>query len=138
MGQLAFFLLNLVDEPAIVTYPPAPYTAVHVRRTDKIGTEAEEHDFGEYMQHVRHPTVYVATDDPSVVESAQRQYPNHTFYSNNKGAEDAALKTRYTDDSLRGLIQDLFALAHADFLVWTMIDFVCCSREDLRNVNEGD
>lgn len=103
----------------MVQYPPTPYTAVHVRRTDKIGTEAEKHDLGEYMQHVRHSTVYIATDDPSVVASAQRQYPNHSFYSNIKGAEDASLKSRYTDDSLRGLIQDLFALAHADFLVRT-------------------
>ena len=36
LGQLTSFLLDLVDEAGMVTYPPAPYSAVHVRRTDKV------------------------------------------------------------------------------------------------------
>lgn len=52
--------------------------SIHVRRTDKVGTEAALHKAAEYMTHVedwykqREMTekvirrVYVATDDPSV------------------------------------------------------------------------
>jgi hypothetical protein len=111
-----------VDEPGTVTYPPAPYTAIHVRRTDKIGTEAEEHAIDEYMRHARHRHVYLATDEPAVVEAAQRLYPNHTFHHNVAGATEAK-NARYTDASLRGLIQDVFALAHADFMVSCSIEW---------------
>lgn len=57
---------------------------VHVRRTDKVGTEAAFHPIEEYMLHVenqfqslaRHmhidkKRVYLATDDPSLLQEAK-------------------------------------------------------------------
>lgn len=60
---------------------------VHVRRTDKVGTEASFHSLSEYMDHVKEffdiydlktesknkRTVYLATDDLSVMEEAKRE-----------------------------------------------------------------
>lgn len=57
---------------------------VHVRRTDKVGTEAAFHPIEEYMLHVEEQfqhlarrvhvdkkRVYLATDDPSLLQEAK-------------------------------------------------------------------
>lgn len=57
---------------------------VHVRRTDKVGTEAAFHPIEEYMVHVEEQfqllarrvhvdkkRVYLATDDPSLLQEAK-------------------------------------------------------------------
>lgn len=57
---------------------------VHVRRTDKVGTEAAFHTIEEYMVHVEEhfqllarrmqvdkKRVYLATDDPSLLKEAK-------------------------------------------------------------------
>lgn len=53
--------------------------SVHIRRTDKIGTEASYYSVEEYMEHVDewyelHGTqidvkqIYLATDDPTIID----------------------------------------------------------------------
>ena len=62
------------------------YFRVHVRRTDKVGTEAAFHSIDEYMSHVddyyqalelTQPNimrrVYLASDDPSVISDARKK-----------------------------------------------------------------
>ena len=63
------------------------YYRIHVRRTDKVGTEAAFHGIEEYMEHVeqwfmtqeRIPgkidkrRVYIASDDPSVLPDARKK-----------------------------------------------------------------
>lgn len=58
---------------------------MHVRRTDKIGTEASFHPLEEYMKHVEEwydqqeyngveitrRRIYLATDDPNVITEAR-------------------------------------------------------------------
>lgn len=59
---------------------------VHVRRTDKVGTEAAFHSIDEYMMHVEKyyamlkisqpdlvKRVYLASDDPTVITEAQKK-----------------------------------------------------------------
>lgn len=59
---------------------------VHVRRTDKVGTEAAFHPIEEYMIHVEEQfqllarrahvdkkRVYLATDDPSLLQEAKNK-----------------------------------------------------------------
>ncbi|KAG7258565.1 hypothetical protein CRUP_037428 [Coryphaenoides rupestris] len=59
-------------------------SSVHVRRTDKVGTEAAFHPIDEYMSHVDEQfqllarrmhvdkkRVYLATDDPSLLQEAK-------------------------------------------------------------------
>ena len=60
---------------------------VHVRRTDKVGTEAAFHSIDEYMFHVADyfnkldmkqkvevRRVYLASDDPSVIPEAKKKW----------------------------------------------------------------
>lgn len=66
-----------------LTLSLCPYR-VHVRRTDKVGTEAAFHPIEEYMVHVEEhfqllarrmkvdkKRVYLATDDPSLLKEAK-------------------------------------------------------------------
>lgn len=59
---------------------------IHVRRTDKIGTEAQFHPIEEYMEHVEEyykqlsmnqiideKRVYLATDDPNLLAECRKK-----------------------------------------------------------------
>lgn len=61
--------------------------SVHIRRTDKVGTEAAFHPLEEYMNHVEEyykqlemtqpvdvRRVYLASDDPTVLKDAKAKY----------------------------------------------------------------
>lgn len=62
--------------------------SVHIRRTDKVGTEAAFHKLDEYMIHVEEyykhrellndkvdkKRVYLATDEPKLFSEAKRKY----------------------------------------------------------------
>ena len=65
------------------------FFSVHVRRTDKVGTEADFHPIQEYMTHVenyydllekRQPVtkrrIYLATDEPKLLEETRKKYIN--------------------------------------------------------------
>nr|XP_054369915.1 alpha-(1,6)-fucosyltransferase [Mirounga angustirostris] len=111
---------------------------VHVRRTDKVGTEAAFHPIEEYMVHVEEHfqllarrmqvdkrRVYLATDDPSLLKEAKTKYPTYEFISDNSISWSAGLHNRYTENSLRGVILDIHFLSQADFLVCTFSSQVC-------------
>ena len=62
-------------------------SSIQVRRTDKVGTEAAFHGIEEYMKHVdewydsyemRHDVqkrrVFLASDDPSVLQDAKKKF----------------------------------------------------------------
>ncbi|XP_069064997.1 alpha-(1,6)-fucosyltransferase [Pleurodeles waltl] len=115
-----------------------PVIGVHVRRTDKVGTEAAFHPIEEYMVHVEEHfqllarrmqidkrRVYLATDDPSLLQEAKTKYPNYEFISDNSISWSAGLHNRYTENSLRGVILDIHFLSQADFLVCTFSSQVC-------------
>ncbi|KAJ8009298.1 hypothetical protein DPEC_G00087440 [Dallia pectoralis] len=115
-----------------------PIIGVHVRRTDKVGTEAAFHPIEEYMQHVEEQfqvmarrvhvdqkRVYLATDDPSLLQEAKTKYPDYEFISDNSISWSAGLHNRYTENSLRGVILDIHFLSQTDFLVCTFSSQVC-------------
>uniref|UniRef100_A0A8D0H842 Alpha-(1,6)-fucosyltransferase n=1 Tax=Sphenodon punctatus TaxID=8508 RepID=A0A8D0H842_SPHPU len=115
-----------------------PVIGVHVRRTDKVGTEAAFHPIEEYMVHVEErfqllarrmridkKRVYLATDDPSLLQEAKSKYPHYEFISDNSISWSAGLHNRYTENSLRGVILDIHFLSQADFLVCTFSSQVC-------------
>uniref|UniRef100_A0A4W6EKY4 Alpha-(1,6)-fucosyltransferase n=1 Tax=Lates calcarifer TaxID=8187 RepID=A0A4W6EKY4_LATCA len=119
---------------------PADYrqAGVHVRRTDKVGTEAAFHPIEEYMLHVEEQfqhlarrvhvdkkRVYLATDDPSLLQEAKTKYPDYEFISDNSISWSAGLHNRYTENSLRGVILDIHFLSQTDFLVCTFSSQVC-------------
>ncbi|KAK3516289.1 hypothetical protein QTP70_009366 [Hemibagrus guttatus] len=115
-----------------------PIIGVHVRRTDKVGTEAAFHPIEEYMLHVEEQfqlmaqrmqldkkRVYLATDDPSLLQEAKNKYPDYEFISDNSISWSAGLHNRYTENSLKGVILDIHFLSQTDFLVCTFSSQVC-------------
>uniref|UniRef100_A0A8C4QCX5 Alpha-(1,6)-fucosyltransferase n=1 Tax=Eptatretus burgeri TaxID=7764 RepID=A0A8C4QCX5_EPTBU len=115
-----------------------PIVGVHVRRTDKVGTEAAFHSIDEYMSHVQEVyallalhkdvpirRVYLATDDPKLLAEAQARYPKYRFISDNGISRSAGLQQRYSESSLLGVILDIHFLAQSDFLVCTFSSQVC-------------
>ncbi len=110
-----------------------------MRRTDKIGTEASFHSLDEYMRGVKEfydmyqmaknepvkRRVYLATDDPSVIEEAKTNYPIYEFIYDESHSKLAALDFRYSTESAEAVISDLHFLAHSDFLVCTFSSRIC-------------
>lgn len=115
-----------------------PIVGVHVRRTDKIGTEASLHTIDEYMrgvadyfeqleqiQPVDKRRVFLASDDPKVIHEARKKYPEYDIIGDADVARMAAVSTRYTDSALNGIILDIHMLSLSDHLVCTFSSQVC-------------
>jgi len=115
-----------------------PVVGIHVRRTDKVGTEAAFHSVEEYMKYVEEwfrkyelahsnvkRRVYVASDDPKVLGECRKKYPDIEFLGDQNVAKSAAVSSRYSDSSLRGVIQDIHMLSLTDYLVCTFSSQVC-------------
>lgn len=138
---------------------PSPCVGVHVRRTDKIGSEAAFHSLDEYMKIVqeyfrleelkRKPTddgnhranknVYLASDDPSIFEEATSKYSkDYNFIYEKKNAQTAQLSQRYSPDSAQGVILDIFLLSQCDYLVCTFSSQVCRMAYELMQVRYPD
>lgn len=125
------FFLDLLKEHA--KRLKHPYAGIHVRRGDKIGSEAQKHEGWEYMEHVEaffkenHPdgprTVYVATDEPSLVAELQRDYGDRFHFETVNEAStlaNAPLNVRNMNClGTRLIILDIVMLANADFFVGT-------------------
>ncbi|XP_017138193.1 alpha-(1,6)-fucosyltransferase [Drosophila miranda] len=115
-----------------------PIVGVHVRRTDKVGTEAACHSIGEYMTHVEDyyrtleingttvvRRVFIASDDAYVIEEAREKYPHYQIIGDPEVARMASVSTRYTDTALNGIILDIHLLSMSDHLVCTFSSQVC-------------
>ncbi|KAK2580528.1 hypothetical protein KPH14_006259 [Odynerus spinipes] len=113
-----------------------PIVGVHVRRTDKVGTEAAYHDIDEYMTKVDQyfdeletkpdvKRVFLASDDPKVITTARSRYPNYEIIGDPEIAETASVSKRYSDSSLQGIIIDIHLLSLCDYLVCTFSSQVC-------------
>lgn len=114
---------------------------VHVRRTDKVGTEAAFHGIEEYMTHVEDyyrtlevnassgnhvvRRIFLASDDARVIEEARKKYPQYQIVGDPEVARMAAVSTRYTDTALNGIILDIHLLSMSDYLVCTFSSQVC-------------
>jgi len=145
LGQLLKYMLRpqdhlkaMLDQTVESLGFVHPVVGIHVRRTDKVGTEAAFHSVEEYMQHVdeyynfyelTHKVdqrrVFVASDDPKVLGECRAKYPSYTFLGDQEVARSAAVSSRYSDSSLRGVIQDIHLLSLSDFLVCTFSSQVC-------------
>ncbi|KAK3094131.1 hypothetical protein FSP39_024491 [Pinctada imbricata] len=128
-----------------------PCVGVHVRRTDKLAAEAAYHSVDEYMryvaeyfdklemiQEVPERKVFLASDDPSVLPEAKKNYPDYTFISDPSVTLSAGLNKRYTDESLRGVILDIHFLSLCDYLVCTFSSQVCRVAYEKMQTMHGD
>ena len=116
----------------------SPIVGVHVRRTDKVGTEAAFHSMEEYMLHVDNfyemlekrqavaqRRIYLATDDPNLLMEAKQKFHQYEIISDNDISKTAGLGSRYSESSLRGVIVDIHFLSLTDYLVCTFSSQVC-------------
>lgn len=69
--------------------------------------------------------VFIASDDPKVIEEAKQKYKNYDVIGDPDVAKIAAVSTRYTDSSLNGIILDIHLLSLSDYLVCTFSSQVC-------------
>jgi len=128
-----------------------PVVGIHIRRTDKVGTEAAFHSVEEYMKYVEEwwrkqellkpgvkRKVYVASDDPKVLGECRKKYPEVEFLGDQNIAKSAAVSSRYSDSSLRGVIQDIHMLSLTDFLVCTFSSQVCRIAYEIMQQNHVD
>lgn len=115
-----------------------PIVGVHIRRTDKVGTEASLHTVDEYMrgvdeyydqleqvERVTRRRVFLASDDAKVIDEARQKYPHYEIIGDPDVARMAAVSTRYTDSSRNGIILDIHLLSLCDHLVCTFSSQVC-------------
>lgn len=78
---------NGINEVLITYIYLFNFFRVHIRRTDKVGTEAAFHKLDEYMTHVEQyykqrelsekidkKRVYLATDEPKLFSEAKKKY----------------------------------------------------------------
>jgi len=131
-------LLEMLDTTVNNFNIEHPIVGIHIRRTDKVGTEAAFHPVEEYMKYVEEwfrkqeltkadikRRVYVASDDPKVLGECRKKYPEFEFLGDQNVAKSAAVSSRYSDSSLRGVIQDIHMLSITDYLVCTFSSQVC-------------
>lgn len=145
IGQFVKYLLRfqpptqaMIDKGIEKLQFRGPIVGVHIRRTDKVGTEAAFHAVDEYMVGVKDyfdqlamrpdggglgagekRRVFIASDDPQVIPEARKKYPDYEIIGDPSVAKSAAVSTRYSDSSLNGIILDTHLLSRCDFLVCT-------------------
>lgn len=134
-------LQKILDEAEKAQDFGHPIVGIHVRRTDKVGTEAAFHGVDEYMKYVAEyydllaaknggvsvaiKRVFVASDDPKVLAECRKKFPAYTFHGDQGVAKSAAVSSRYNTNSLMGVIKDIHLLAQTDYLVCTFSSQVC-------------
>ena len=69
--------------------------------------------------------VYLATDDPSVIEEAKNNYQNYEFIYDESHPKLAHLNSRYSTESAEAVIMDIHFLSRSDFLVCTFSSNIC-------------
>ena len=81
--------------------------------------------------------VYVASDEPRVLGECRKKYPDVEFLGDQDIARSAAVSSRYSDSSLRGVIQDIHLLSLTDHLVCTFSSQVSIKTGDVQNVKNA-
>ncbi|CAH0560168.1 unnamed protein product [Brassicogethes aeneus] len=145
IGQILKYLLRPQDKTQSIIQETMtkmgfqrPIVGVHVRRTDKVGTEASFHSIEEYMtiveeyynqmelnETVKKRRIYLATDEPRVIQEARTKYPHYEILGDPSISKTAAISTRYSDSSLFGIVFDIHMLSMSDYLVCTFSSQVC-------------
>ncbi|VDD82757.1 unnamed protein product [Mesocestoides corti] len=119
-----------------------PLVGVHVRRTDKIISEAKAYPISRYMEKVEwayrklqieeelfplgqrlEKKVFLASDDARVFSEARDLYPSFTFIGDeNRGK---SYWTRNLRRGVQNVVFDVFSLANCDYVVCTFSSNVC-------------
>lgn len=127
-----------IDEQKARHNMSSKHFGVHVRRSDKI-TEAKYHDLWEYMEFVksiRHKFnntkhhvdnhVYLATDEPSVLDKETANFTEYKFFGDKMVARSAGMgPARYGEGNVIWVLTDLTFLAQSQYLVCTFSSQIC-------------
>ncbi len=115
--------------------------AIQVRRTDK-SRESQFKPIENYLkpvleyydiQDVVKRTLFVATDEPQVIEDIKSKYPDFKLEYDESVIKMVSQKSqRTTDSAIFSIITDVFKLASADFLVCTFSSNICRLAYELR------
>uniref|UniRef100_H2YS60 GT23 domain-containing protein n=1 Tax=Ciona savignyi TaxID=51511 RepID=H2YS60_CIOSA len=125
-----------------------PIVGIHVRRTDKI-KEANYQDLNSYMEYainwydqyvIRHGNVrrkiYLASDDPAIMEEAKSKYTNYQFIFGESACSD--VYSRFTKNGLFGIVKDIFLLRGCDYVVLTMSSNIGRMIQEMRQTSLQD
>uniref|UniRef100_A0A0N5AS11 GT23 domain-containing protein n=1 Tax=Syphacia muris TaxID=451379 RepID=A0A0N5AS11_9BILA len=129
-----------------------PIVGIQIRRTDKVGSEAAFHALDEYVkwaevwfriQEKRQKKsltrrIFIASDDPTVFSEAREHYPEYTVYGDESIAKSAQLGSRYSEQSLIGVIVDIELLSRCSYLVCTFSSQICRMGYELMQIRVGD
>ncbi|KAF5294266.1 hypothetical protein FQR65_LT10852 [Abscondita terminalis] len=155
-------ILNYIWKPQIITLSHIkqntehiklenPYVAVHIRRTDKVRSEAKFYSVREYMAKVDEyyneaidssnatmPRVYIATDDVNVITEAKTKYPHYEIMHNPNVPNISEPDYLHSKDNIFDLILDVHILSHSKFLVCTFSSNICRLAYELMQINYED
>ncbi|CAH1778390.1 unnamed protein product [Owenia fusiformis] len=117
----------------------APVIGMHIRRGDKIQSEAKLHELEEYMQHAdefyklyetmenrpipRH--IYLATDGVNVYKDAVSKYSQYTFMADENQDDCRKCFKQDNEVGLQAIAIDVFLLSKTNFLICTFSSQVC-------------
>jgi len=131
-----------------------PCVGVHIRRTDKLISEAKLTPTHKYMDVVKEwfgnctkttgkkldeQPVYIATDEPAVLSELRANYKNFHFIMNEDAAHGAQKgSTRYSYSSMQGLMADIHFLSQCDYFVGTFSSQISRIIYELFSYYRGD
>ncbi|EFO21758.2 variant SH3 domain-containing protein [Loa loa] len=152
MRPSAVFAKEIDQAVKKVPFDKGPIVGLQIRRTDKIHTEASFHDLDEYIKWAEDwfkieeyrigssvkRRIYIATDDPEIFDELLMKYPNYEIYGDPKISKMAQVHSRYTIESLIGVVVDIELLSRCIYLVCTFSSQVCRMGYELMQVRFGD
>ncbi|KAK4887850.1 hypothetical protein RN001_004121, partial [Aquatica leii] len=145
VGQILKYIWK--PQPATTTYInnqmeklniKHPYVGVHVRRTDKLISEAKYIPIEKYMDvvddyynsieikiNLTKRTVYIATDDYDVIKEATAKYSHYEIIFNENIPKVARIDVAHMYDDIFTVLSDIHILVHSDLLVCTFSSHMC-------------
>lgn len=129
----------------------SPIVGIQVRRTDKLRHDLRFIELEEYMEvvddffddlevrgtNVTTRRIYLATDDPGVLQEAKK-FPNYKFVFNEDSVASASLGRRGSVDNMKYLMADILFLSRSDFLVCGMSSNICRLAYELMQTLHSD
>ncbi|XP_047493483.1 alpha-(1,6)-fucosyltransferase-like [Penaeus chinensis] len=117
----------------------SPIVGVQVRRTDKLRYDSRFIKLEEYMEvvddffddleirgtKVTTRRIYLATDDPKVLQEVKEKFPHYELVFNEESVATASLGRRRSEANMRNLMADVYFLSRSDFLVCGMSSNIC-------------
>nr|XP_027231423.1 alpha-(1,6)-fucosyltransferase-like [Penaeus vannamei] len=130
----------------------SPIVGIQVRRTDKLLLDSRFIELEEYMEivddffddlevrgtNVTTRRIYLATDDPDVLQEAKKKFPNYKFVFNEDSVASASLGRRGSVDNMKYLMADILFLSRSDFLVCGMSSNICRLAYELMQTLHSD